>query len=199
MPKLLIVGAGGFGRMAAEAAAKEYDCAFVDDGQRPGTVLCGVPVVGSVADLPRLREDYDCLAVAVGSNAFRKRVYAQARALGYRCPNLIAPSAYVSPYARMGWGCVVMQNACIQNGAAVGSGVILNAGTEIHCGASVGDFALLYTNSVVRTGGTVGTLARVGSCCVICGGASVPEGADIPDCTAVRPETSASGEKALPV
>lgn len=31
--KLLLVGAGGFGRMVAEQAILQYDCAFVDDGQ----------------------------------------------------------------------------------------------------------------------------------------------------------------------
>ena len=53
--KLLLVGAGGFGRMVAEQAMIEYDCAFVDDGQPVGTDICGIPVVGSLADLPELR------------------------------------------------------------------------------------------------------------------------------------------------
>lgn len=34
--KLLLVGAGGFGRMVAEQAMLQYDCAFVDDGQSVG-------------------------------------------------------------------------------------------------------------------------------------------------------------------
>ena len=34
--KLLLVGAGGFGRMVAEQAMLQYDCAFVDDGQPVG-------------------------------------------------------------------------------------------------------------------------------------------------------------------
>lgn len=54
--KLLMVGAGGFGRMVAEQAMIEYDCAFVDDGQPVGTDICGIPVVGSLADLPELRK-----------------------------------------------------------------------------------------------------------------------------------------------
>ena len=83
-------------------------------------------------------------------------------------------------------GCVVLQNACVQNGASVGNGVLLNAGTEIHCGAAVGDYALIYTNSVVRTGATVGNFTRIGSNCTICNHAAVPDGADIPDCTAVH-------------
>ena len=167
--KLLLVGAGGFGRMVAEQAMLQYDCAFVDDGQSVGGEICGIPVV-----------------VGIGNNQFRAQVYEKAKALDYAFPNIIAPSAYISPYAKLGCGCVVLQNACVQNGASVGDGVLLNAGTEVHCDATVGDYALIYTNSVVRTGATVGNFARIGSNCTICNHATVPDGADIPDCTAVH-------------
>ena len=53
--KLLLVGAGGFGRMVAEQAMLQYNCVFVDDGQVVGTEICGIPVVGRVDDLPELR------------------------------------------------------------------------------------------------------------------------------------------------
>ena len=178
--KLLLVGAGGFGRMVVEQAMLQYDCAFVDDGQPVGTEICGIPVVGGLADLPELRKEYGLLVVGIGSNQFRAQVYEKAKALGYAFPNIIAPSA------KLGCGCVVLQNACVQNGASVGSGVLLNAGTEVHCDAAVGDYALIYTNSVVRTGATVGNFTRIGSNCTICNNAAVPDGADIPDCTAVH-------------
>lgn len=184
--KLLLVGAGSFGCMAAELAMRRFDCAFVDDGRAAGESVCGISVVGGVADLAGLREQYSQLVVCVGNNAFRARVYETARSLGYEFPNIIAPSAYVSPFARLGHGCVLMQNVCVQNGAAVGDGVLLNAGAEIHGGGAVDDYALIYTNSVVRTGAKVGKLARVGSSSTICNNALVPDGADVPDCTAVH-------------
>ena len=186
--KLLLVGAGGFGRMVAEQAMLYYDCAFVDDGQAVGTTICGIPVVGGIASLPELRKDYDLLVVGIGNNAFRAQVYEKAAVLGYAFPNIIAPSAYVSPFAKLGAGCVILQNACVQNGAAVGNGVLLNAGTEVHCDAVVADYALIYTNSVIRTGAKVGRCARIGSNVTICNNAVVPDGADVPDCTAVHPE-----------
>lgn len=184
--RLLLVGAGGFGRTVAEQAMLQYDCAFVDDGQPAGIEICGIPAVGGLADLPELRKEYGLLVVGIGNNRFRAQVYEKAKALGYAFPNIIAPNAYISPYAKLGCGCVVLQNACIQNGASVGNGVLLNAGTEIHCDAAVGDYALIYTNSVVRTGATVGDFARIGSNVTVCNHAAVPDGADIPDCTAVH-------------
>ena len=184
--KLLLVGAGGFGRMVAEQAMLQYDCAFVDDGQSVGAEICGIPVVGSLADLPELRKEYSLLVVGIGNNRFRAQVYEKAKALGYVFPNIIAPSAYVSPFAEVGCGCVVLQNACIQNGASVGNSVLLNAGAEVHCDATVENCALIYTNSVIRTGAAVGNFARIGSNCTVCNNATVPDGADIPDCTAVH-------------
>ena len=184
--KLLLVGAGGFGRMVAEQAMLQYDCAFVDDGQAVGTEICGIPVVGGLADLPELRKDYDLLVVGIGNNQFRAQAYEKAKALGYAFPNIIAPSAYISPFAQIGCGCILMQNACIQNGSVVGNGVLMNAGTEVHCGATVEDYVLLYTNSTVRTGAKVGTCVRIGGNVTICNDAIVPDGADIPDCTAVH-------------
>lgn len=186
--KLLLVGAGGFGRMVAEQAMLQYDCAFVDDGQPIGTEICGIPAVGRIADLPELRKDYDLLVAGIGNNTFRAQVYEKAKALGYSFPNIIAPSVYVSPYAKLGKGCVILQNACVQNGAIVGNGVLLNAGAEVHCDAVVEDYALVYTNSVIRTGAKVGKCVRIGSNVTICNNAIVLDGADISDCTAVHPE-----------
>ena len=46
--KLLLVGAGGFGRVVLEHASLQYDCFFVDDGYTAGDIICGAPVVGRI-------------------------------------------------------------------------------------------------------------------------------------------------------
>ena len=93
--KLLLVGAGGFGRMVAEQAMLQYDCAFVDDGQAVGTEICGIPVVGGLADLPELRKEYDLLVVGIGNNQFRAQVYEKAKVLGIAFPNIVFDLLYV--------------------------------------------------------------------------------------------------------
>lgn len=184
--KLLVIGAGGFGRVVSELAIQKYDCAFVDDGVEVGTEICGVKVIGRVSDLPKLFDTYKLLIVTIGNNAVRERIYDAAEQIGYAFPNLIHSSAYVSPYAKMGWGCVLLNNSVGQNGSTVGNGVLLNPGVEVHHDCSVDDFALIYTNSVVRTYAKVGKRVRIGSNCTICNNATVSDDADIPDCTAVH-------------
>lgn len=87
--KLLLVGAGGFGRMVAEQALLQYDCTFVDDGQPVGTEVCGIPVIGGIASLPELRKSYGLLVVGIGNNSFRAQVYEKATAMGYTFPNIM--------------------------------------------------------------------------------------------------------------
>lgn len=186
--KLLLVGAGGFGRVVSELARQNYDCAFVDDGVEDGTEVCGLTVIGSTSNLQELFKEYKNLIVAIGNNVVRERIYNIARNIGYNFPNLISPSAYVSPYAKLGWGCVLLNNSVVQNGSCVGNGVLLNPGVEIHHDCSVGDYDLIYTNSVVRTYARVGRGVRIGSNVTICNNAVVADGADIPDCTAVQSE-----------
>lgn len=177
--KLLLVGCGGLGRVASEVATQEYECAFVDDGYTPGTVICGVPVVGYISDLPELYKEYQLLVVTIGNNVLRQKIYQDAAQIGYTFPNLIHSSAYISPYAKMGWGCVLLNNTLIQNGSAVGNGVLLNPGVEIHHDSFVDDFALIYTNSVVRTLARVGKRVRIGSNVTISNEVIVPDDEDI--------------------
>lgn len=55
--KLLLIGAGGFGRVVLEHAIKDYDCFFIDDGREKGTLVNDVPVIGMIRDIPVLFED----------------------------------------------------------------------------------------------------------------------------------------------
>lgn len=177
--KLLLVGAGGFGRVVSEQARLEYDCSFVDDGFEAGEKICGISVVGHISDLPELRKGYKKLIVTIGNNSLREKIYTNAIDLGYNFPNIISATAYISPFSKMGWGCVCLNNSIIQNGSMVGNGVLLNPGVEIHHDSFVDDYALIYTNSVVRTQAKIGRRVRIGSNVTISNNIVVPEDADI--------------------
>ena len=184
--KLLLVGAGGLGRVTLEHATLTFDCSFVDDGYPVGTVICGVPVVGAIQDLAHLRKEYTHLVVTIGDNRLREEIYRQAEALGFAFPNVVARSAYVSPFAQLGWGCILLNNAVVQNGAQIGNGVVLTVGVVAHHDCAIEDFALVYTNSVVRTGAKIGEGAKIGSTATVGNFVQVPEDAVIPDGAAIQ-------------
>ena len=56
--KLLLVGAGGFGRVVLEHTQQVFDCALVDGGYAPGTIINGAEVVGKVGDIARFFGEY---------------------------------------------------------------------------------------------------------------------------------------------
>ena len=71
--KLLIVGAGGFGRMTLEHAIKDFDCSFVDDGKSIGEEINGVKVVGRTAELSSLFTEYKQLVLSIGNDKIRQK------------------------------------------------------------------------------------------------------------------------------
>ena len=115
MRKLLLIGAGGFGRVVLEHASGLYDCAFLDDGD--AEAVDGVPVIGKTSDMVSFYPGYNLLLVTIGDNNLREKLYQQAAEIGYTFPNLIHPSAYISPHAHIGSGCVILNNAVVQNNA----------------------------------------------------------------------------------
>ena len=161
MEKLLIVGAGGFGRVVLEHARKNFRCFFIDDHQE--CPVDGTEIIGKISDLPTLAVSYKNLTVAIGNNQLRQQVFQEAEKLGYVFPNIICSSVYVSPHAEVGHGCIILNNAVIQNGAHCGNGVIINPGVELHHDSFVDDYSLIYTNSVIRSLAVVGKRAWIDS------------------------------------
>lgn len=181
MEKLLLVGAGGFGRVVLEHTSKEYECAFLDDGPDVGTVIDDVTVIGKTADLGRWYGEYNKLIVTIGNNKLREQIYAEAEAIGYTFPNIIHPSAYISPHAKLADGTIILNNAVVQNGAVAGRGLIMNPGSELHQDSTVGNNVLIYTNSVVRSLTHIGDRVWIGANVVIGTGATVADDARVED------------------
>ena len=184
MDKLLLVGAGGFGRVVLEHAKLEYECAFVDDADI--VEANGTPVLGKIDDIEKLYGRFKLLLVTIGNNKLREMIYRRAKGIGYTFPNIIVPSAYISPYAKIGSGCVFLNNVVIQNNTRVGDGVILNPGVEIHHDSKIGNNVLIYTNTVVRTLAEVCDRAHIGSTLTIGNKVVIPEDAVIEDGVTIR-------------
>lgn len=163
MEKLLIVGAGGLGRMVLEIASKKYNCCFIDDGFDYGYKVCGTEVVGKVKDLKNLRVRFENLVVAIGNNKIRESIALTAKELNYNTPSIISSHAYVSRFCNIGEGSIVFPYVCIQNGAKVGNFVVISSLVEIHHDCELGNYILVYPNSTIRTFAKIGDKVKIGS------------------------------------
>lgn len=168
-----IIGAGGQGRIAADALQRSGGVlvAYYDDGRPPLDKLTA-PLNGGTSEAIAAGND---LHIAIGSNAIRARV---ADAIpDARCPTIIHPGAQISEHAAVGAGTLVGAGAIIQTGARVGRHVIVNTGAIVEHDCVVGDFVHLAPGTRLAGDVSIGERTLIGIGAVVLPGVTI--GADV--------------------
>lgn len=132
--KLLIVGAGGHGRVVADIAASDpawAEIAFLDDSAPTSVASGSWPVVGGFDQLASLAGSFDACIAALGDARRRLEQLTRATAAGFRIPTLVHPSAVVSEKAQLAEGVVVCAAAVVNIGASIARGCIVNTGATV--------------------------------------------------------------------
>ncbi len=170
MRGLLVVGAGGHGRVVADAAR---ECgtwgriAFLD-ACYPGLSRSGDwQVIGEDSDAIGLRQEFPDLVVAIGDAHTRVRLLDNFLSQGFNLPVIIHPNASVSRGVELGDGCVVLAQAAINFGVVAGRGCIINTSASVDHDCSLGD-GVHVCPGVHLSGGVV-----VGDCSWLGVGAAV--------------------------
>jgi sugar O-acyltransferase (sialic acid O-acetyltransferase NeuD family) len=167
--KLIVVGAGGHGRAVAEAAALREtwsEIVFVDDAYPSQRSSGRWSIVANTKSLTNLIGHEDCVVIAIGNQAVRKRLFGLARDAGATMATIIHPKAWVSQDASVGNGTAIMAGAVIGTHAKIGVGSIVNANATVDHDAVLGDFAHLGVG-VQLAGGVIigdGAWLQAGTC-----------------------------------
>jgi sugar O-acyltransferase (sialic acid O-acetyltransferase NeuD family) len=136
----LIVGAGGHGRVVADAAlsSRSWDTvAFLDDRASPRPL--DLEVVGALADLEQIAARFDHIALGVGDNRARWTLYTRCVQARREHVVIAHASAAISPYARIGAGTVIFAQAVVNPGAVLGGACIVNSAASIDHDCTLGD------------------------------------------------------------
>lgn len=170
MNRLVIIGAGGHGKVIADNALKNgyTDICFADD-RAAGTCM-GLPIIGTSAELEALDDGRTEFLIGIGSNQVRKRI-AERAALPWA--TLIHPSAQIAADVTLGPGTVVMAGAVINASAKVGAHCIINTGAIVEHDNVLGDYVHLSPRTTLS-----GTVA-VGECAWLGTGTSVINNVEI--------------------
>lgn len=122
---LLIIGAGGHGRVVKEVAeALGYDkIAFLDDNS--------VEAIGKIADSKSFVQEYQAAFVGIGNNKFRNELLQRLEQEGFKIPVLLHPTAYISKTAVIGKGTVLEPKAIVNANSRVGVGCIISVGAIV--------------------------------------------------------------------
>ena len=128
MKKLLILGAGGYGKTIADVASQLncYDrISFLDD-QRTGD-----HILGKCEEFLQFCDSETEVYPAFGGGSIRMMWIHRLMEAHITIPSLIHPRAYVSPTASIGIGTMVLPMAVVNTGATVKNGCIINIGALV--------------------------------------------------------------------
>lgn len=201
MKPVVILGAGGHGRVVAEAlrSSGREVAAFLDrERERWGSELDGTRVAGGddkLADYPAAR--FDC-AVGVGGlkdTRRRRAVHEFAASRGAALPPVVAASALVSPSARLGAGAQVLTHAVVHPGASVGEGAVVNTAAVVEHDCVVGAHGFVGPGAILCGGASLGEGAFVGAGAVVLPGVSVGAGALVAAGAVVRADVPAGAKE----
>ena len=163
---LLVLGAGGHGRVVAEAALASRGWSRIVASDRNsllclGQLLPGIDLVQTgVLSSPDI-----ALHVAIGSNVARER---EATFCGVdRLVTIQHYSAVISPFSQIGAGCFIAATAVIAAGASLGLGVIVNHGTVVDHDVQIGSFCHIAPSATLGGAVIVGNRVMIGSAAVV--------------------------------
>lgn len=175
---LLIYGAGGHGRVIADAAraASMTIYGFGDDNADKRTrLIADLPVVatGLAEAIAMCRERGLGIVCGLGDNERRRSLYEEIIAAEVELVKIVHPTAVVAPSAVLGAGCVLMAGAIVNPDARIGANVIINTAASLDHDNLVGDH--VHISPGVHTGGAV----RIGVGTHVGVGASIRNGISI--------------------
>lgn len=166
---LIIIGAGGHGKVAADIAYKMNKWSklmFLDDNL-VGQNILGVNVVGKIADFSLFLETHDFF-VAIGTNSTRAKITYTLEEHNASIATLIHPSAVIGNDVEIANGSIVIANAVINACSRIGKGCIINTGSTVDHDSNIENF--VHISPGAHLGGNVNigkqTWIGIGACII---------------------------------
>lgn len=171
--KIVIVGAGGFGREVFALIDKDiFEVAgFIDN---VNDTRLPAPVLGDDSIIPYLKSrQISHVCIAIGNMQVRRKLFDIVRKAGLLLPSVIHKSATVLTSIPTGKGIIAYPGVIVMNDCSIGEGVLLNSGVTLGHDVSIGDF------SNINPGAHVAGHVKIGQNTMIGIGASIRENINI--------------------
>lgn len=179
--KIYLIGGGGHSRACIDVieSLKEYELTgIIDLPMNLHKKILGIEIIGTDSDLGGLVNEGACFHVSVGfidTPRARVDIFDSLQLRGANMPSIVSPRAYVSRYAEVDSGTIVMHGALVNSSAAVGKNCIINTNALIEHDAVIGDHCHVSTGSIVNGGCSVSSRVFIGSNSVLAQGISICE------------------------
>lgn len=173
-----MVGGGGHCKSVIEAAESAGYAikGILDLPQFMGNKVLDYAVIGSDEEIPLYVNECDFVVTLgyIKTPLLRNKLHERIEAAGGNLATIVASTAYVSKYATLGAGTVVLHGAMVNAGAAIGKGCIINTLANIEHDAIIGDYCHISTGVMVNGDCRVGENTFLGSRSVMVNNTSIP-------------------------
>jgi sugar O-acyltransferase (sialic acid O-acetyltransferase NeuD family) len=158
--RIVIVGAGGFGREVLQWARDAWPDQpslfggfLSDDPRRLDGFVTGLGILSTVGDYVPSSGDY--LLLGIGVPYSRRRVADLLLAREARFLTLVHPRAVVAPTAAVGEGSIICPYAVVSDSATLGRFVLANYHASLGHDAVAGDYAVLSPYATLGGGARI--------------------------------------------
>ena len=169
MNEIILVGSGGHARACIdviELTGQFRIVGLIEKDEDSGSENLGYPIIGTDNDLMIHRKKYNNALIAIGqikSPDKRVKLFQLLLSMDFILPSIISPKAYVSKYALIGEGTIIMHGAIINANARIGRNCIINTNTLIEHDVNIGDHCHIATGANINGGVSVGNKTFIGS------------------------------------
>lgn len=163
MEKLIIIGASGHGKVAADIALKLdkwKTIAFLDNNLKINECL-GFRVLDKSDNFSKYIDIADFF-VAIGDNNVRGAIFDKLTSVNIEPVSLISPDAILGKDVAVNCGSIVMAGAVINSSAKIGKGCIINTNSNVDHDCKIGDFAHVSPGVNLAGNVTVGNFCWLG-------------------------------------
>ncbi len=188
MKKLVLFGAGGFGREVAGILIRNINLknptyellGFIDDGEQyhEGVMIDGYPWLGRRDWIIAHKEDVFCTCT-VGDAKAKAVIQRELTDQGVRFETIIAKTAYIASSAEIGPGCVLYGSATVSVNCRIGAGVLLNDSVCLGHDVVIGDYTSIMSGTGISGCCTIGSEVEIGGHAFIIPGKKVGDRAHI--------------------
>lgn len=166
---LLLIGGGGHCRSCIDVieATEEYEIVgIVEADGASSDSFTPYSIVGFDADLPELLQQTPHCVITIGqikNASVRLKIFTELKAMQAILPTIVAPTAYVSPTAKLGEGTIVMHQALVNGYAQVGDNCIVNSKALIEHDCVVANHCHVSTSAILNGEVILGEGCLIGS------------------------------------
>ena len=194
---LILVGGGGHCKSVIDVAesAGYTILGILDRPEEVGKSVLNYKIIGSDDDMTKLANDAEFI-VTVGqiqSPELRMRLHKQLDENGCKLATIIASTARVSKYSKLGEGTVIMHNAIVNADARIGKGCIINTFANIEHDVQIEDYCHISTGAMINGGAFIAEGTFVGSQSVVNQGVRIEIGGIIASGTVVNKNITERG------